>query len=145
MNFLCGFPLAEKVPYLGSREVVDVVQFYFCGSMGKAKFLVQAAVLINVPGNLLLDILLAAIYLVSNCCPKVNKTFHPWKWVATQEHVRKLSFLGKECHTLSLALFWVSKLFCVLVFIFPGYFFFSPCKSIIFSHKTVAVNKIIAG
>ena len=67
-TFKVACPLAQKVPDFRSREmaVVDSVQFYFCGRMGKAKFLVQSAVFINVSGNLLLDILLAAIYFVGN-------------------------------------------------------------------------------
>ena len=48
------------------------------------KFLVYAAVSVNVTSNFLFHVLLAAINLVSYSCPKVYQALNPWEGIPTQ-------------------------------------------------------------
>ena len=71
--------------------VVDAVEPDLSCGVSKMKFLVYAAVSVNVTSNFLFHVLLAAINLVSYSCPKVYQAFNPWEGIPTQVHILQLS------------------------------------------------------
>ena len=74
------------------------------------KFLVYAAVSVNVTSNFLFHVLLAAVNLVSCSCPKVYQALNPWEGIPTQIHILQLSGSWQECHAFGFAFngIWIS-------------------------------------
>ena len=64
--------------------VVDAVHHDLGKRVGREELLIKTAVFSNVLAHLLLHVELTTINLVSDSCPKVFQTVHPWQWVATE-------------------------------------------------------------